>query len=111
MPLCTDYPSTLDCFSYILLGYPDWPGNKTTTLDSVFADIDAGVEAIAARTENPDALVLLERCRTEIAETFALFKQKNELQAFKHIRQAKATFVAAGRLWKRERVKVGARRG
>ena len=98
MPLCTDYSSTRDCFSYILLGYPDWPGNKTTTLDTVFADIDNGVKAIVIRTSNPDALALLEKCRIEIAETLALFREKKEVQAFKRIRQAKNTFVAAGRL-------------
>lgn len=100
-PLCTDYSSTKDCFSYILLGAPNkFRGNKTFSLDSVFTDIDGGVAAIASRTKNPEALELLDQCRAELQETLQLYKENKIPQARKRIQEAEETFVQAGKLKK-----------
>lgn len=100
MNTCTDYSSTLDCFSYIWGCAPDFSINTNATLDSVFSDIDDGVAAIASRTQNPEALRLLEECRDELRTTLQLYKDGKDIEAQKLVFHAKQIFVKAGKLKK-----------
>jgi hypothetical protein len=97
--ICTDYSSTRDCFAYIMLAAPGpFPGNKNTTLESIFADIEAGVSAISERAKHPDAQELFARCRNELRSSYQLFKDGNSAEARKKIREAKKLFAEAGKL-------------
>lgn len=106
MSTCIDYSSTRDCFSYILLGAPDFSINANATLDSVFADIDGGVAAIASRTKNAEALKLLEQCRAKLQETLQLYKQNVIPEARMRIQEAEEIFVQAGKLKKNKAPKA-----
>jgi hypothetical protein len=106
MALCTDYSSTRDCFSYIFLGAPNFSGNKSFTLDSVFADIDGGVSAVASRTKNPEALTLLEECRSELRASLQLFKEGKDFDAQKRVQNAQKIFRQAGKLKKSAMLKA-----
>jgi hypothetical protein len=52
--ICTDCSSTRDCFVCTWGCAPGpFAGNKTTTLESIFADIEAGVSAERERAHGP----------------------------------------------------------
>jgi hypothetical protein len=99
--MCTDYSSTRDCFSYIWAYAPNnFRRNKTITLESIFADIDGGVAAVASRTKNQEALRLLDECRAELQAIFQLYKDGRELDAQKRLLAAQKIFSQAGQLKK-----------
>lgn len=97
--LCSDYSSTRDCFAYILVWAPGpFLGNKTTTLESIFGDIDEGVAAMEARTPHPDAVAKFSECREKLRVSCQLYKAGNAVEARKAVRLAEQLFVAAGKL-------------
>lgn len=97
--ICTDYSSTKDCFVYIWFSAPGpFAGNKTTTLESIFADIEAGVASVLERARNPDAKNLFDRCRSELRLSYQLFKDGNLAEGRKKIREAEKFFIEAGKL-------------
>jgi hypothetical protein len=99
MGLCKDYSSTRDCFVYIWGCAPGpFAGNKTTTLESIFADIEAGVSAEWERARRPDAKERLAQCRSRLQLSYQLFKEGNQAEGRKIIREAERLFLEAGKL-------------
>lgn len=97
--LCSDYSSTRDCFAYILVCAPGpFLGNKTTTLESIFEDMDEGVATMEARAQHPDAVATFSECRKKLRSSYQLYKEGNAVDARKEVRLAEQLFVAAGKL-------------
>lgn len=97
--LCNNRSSIRDCFASILVFAPGpFPGNKTTTLESEFEDIDQGIAVLEARAKHPDALTALSRCREMLKASYQLYEQGSEVEARKELLAAEQLFVASGKL-------------
>jgi len=100
-PVPQNYRDTLDRFSFVLLGAPEFkrtPVKYTFTLDDVMASLDAGVAGVASRIKNSEALALFDKCREEIKVTHQYFKEGKLSEARRQIQVARDFFKQAAKL-------------
>jgi len=100
-PIPRNYQDTLDMFSFILLGAPEFKGapvKYSFTLDDVMEALQAGVAGVSSRSENPEAQVLFNQCREEICVTHNFFKEGKLSEAYRQIQVARELFKAGGKI-------------
>lgn len=95
--ICTDYTSTLEYFSFILLFAPDFPVGRKTTVDEAFQELEEGIVSEVTKAKNPQAAELFVRCRQLIQEALQLYKADKISPAKRRVQDAEKLFKEAGR--------------
>jgi len=94
-PIPKNYQETLDMFSFVLLGAPEFKGTPVKysfALGDVMESLRAGVTAISKQIVNPRAKEMLLKCIEEIHRTQKLFEDGNLSEAYREIQIARDLF-------------------